>query len=114
MKDDNCLFCKIVAEDIPAAVVKKTDRVTVFKDIAPEAPTHLLVIPNQHFANMAEVAASEPALVGEIISVADQVATELGLSSYRTNINTGAGAGQSVFHAHLHLLGGRAFAWPPG
>jgi len=114
MKDDNCLFCKIVAGDIPAAVIKKTDRVTVFKDIAPEAPTHLLVIPNQHFANMAEVAASEPALVGEIISIADQVATELGLSSYRTNINTGAGAGQSVFHAHLHLLGGRAFGWPPG
>jgi histidine triad (HIT) family protein len=114
MKDDNCLFCKIVAGDIPASIVKKTDRVTVFKDIAPEAPTHLLVIPNQHFANMAEVAASEPALVGEIISVADQVATEIGLSSYRTNINTGAGAGQSVFHAHLHLLGGRAFAWPPG
>jgi len=114
MKDDNCLFCKIVAGDIPASIVKKTDRVTVFKDIAPEAPTHLLVIPNQHFANMAEVAASETALVGEIISVADQVATEIGLSSYRTNINTGAGAGQSVFHAHLHLLGGRAFAWPPG
>jgi histidine triad (HIT) family protein len=114
MKDDNCLFCKIVAGDIPASIVKKTDHVTVFKDIAPEAPTHLLVIPNQHFANMAEVAASEPALVGEIISVADQVATEIGLSSYRTNINTGAGAGQSVFHAHLHLLGGRAFAWPPG
>lgn len=114
MKDDNCLFCKIVAGDIPASIIKKTDRVTVFKDIAPEAPTHLLVIPNQHFANMAEVAASEPALVGEIISVADQVATEIGLSSYRTNINTGAGAGQSVFHAHLHLLGGRAFAWPPG
>lgn len=114
MKDDNCLFCKIVAGDIPASIVKKTDRITVFKDIAPEAPTHLLVIPNQHFANMAEVAASEPALVGEIISVADQVATEIGLSSYRTNINTGAGAGQSVFHAHLHLLGGRAFAWPPG
>jgi histidine triad (HIT) family protein len=114
MKDDNCLFCKIVAEDIPAAVVKKTDRVTVFKDIAPEAPTHLLVIPNQHFANMAEVSKEDPSLVGEIFSVADQVATELGLSSYRTNINTGAGAGQSVFHAHLHLLGGRAFGWPPG
>ena len=114
MKDDNCLFCKIVAGDIPSAIVKKTDRVTVFKDIAPEAPTHLLVIPNQHFANMAEAAKEDPSLVGEIISVADQVATELGLSSYRTNINTGAGAGQSVFHAHLHLLGGRAFGWPPG
>jgi len=114
MKDDNCLFCKIVAGDIPASIVKKTDQVTVFQDITPQAPTHLLVIPNQHFADMAEVAKAQPELVGEIIAVADQVATELGLSSYRTNINTGAGAGQSVFHAHLHLLGGRAFGWPPG
>ena len=114
MKDADCLFCKIVAEEIPATIVKKTDRVTVFKDITPQAPVHLLVIPNQHFANMAEVSKAQPELVGEIIEVADQIATELGLSSYRTNINTGAGAGQSVFHDHLHLLGGRAFAWPPG
>ncbi len=114
MKDEDCLFCKIVAGDIPANFVKRNDRVSVFNDITPQAPTHLLVIPNQHFANMAEVAANDPALVGEIILVADQIASELGLSSYRTNINTGAGAGQSVFHAHLHLLGGRAFAWPPG
>jgi histidine triad (HIT) family protein len=114
MNDKDCLFCRIVAGDIPASIFKKTDQVTVFQDITPQAPTHLLVIPNQHFANMAEVAKVEPSLVGEIITVADQVATELGLSSYRTNINTGAGAGQSVFHAHLHLLGGRAFAWPPG
>jgi histidine triad (HIT) family protein len=114
VKDEDCLFCKIVAGDIPANFVKRNDRVSVFNDITPQAPTHLLVIPNQHFANMAEVAANDPALVGEIILVADQIASELGLSSYRTNINTGAGAGQSVFHAHLHLLGGRAFAWPPG
>lgn len=114
VKDGNCLFCKIVAGEIPATIVKKTDRVTVFNDITPQAPTHLLVIPNQHFANMAEVAKSDPSLVGEIVSVADQIASELGLSSYRTNINTGADAGQSVFHAHLHLLGGRAFGWPPG
>ncbi len=114
MKDEDWLFCKIVAGDIPANFVKRNDRVSVFNDITPQAPTHLLVIPNQHFANMAEVAANDPALVGEIILVADQIASELGLSSYRTNINTGAGAGQSVFHAHLHLLGGRAFAWPPG
>jgi histidine triad (HIT) family protein len=114
MKDESCLFCKIVAGEIPANIVKKTDLVTIFHDITPQAPTHLLVIPNQHFANMAEVATSEPGLVGEIILAADQIATELGLSSYRSNINTGVGAGQSVFHAHLHLLGGRAFAWPPG
>ena len=112
--DENCLFCKIVAGQIPATIVKKTDRVTVFNDITPQAPTHLLVIPNQHFSNMAEVAISDQSLVGEIISVADQVAADLGISSYRTNILTGADAGQSVFHAHLHLLGGRAFGWPPG
>ena len=112
--DENCLFCKIVAGQIPATIVKKTDRVTVFNDITPQAPTHLLVIPNQHFSNMAEVAISDQSLVGEIISVADQVAADLGISSYRTNINTGADAGQSAFHAHLHLLGGRAFGWPPG
>lgn len=114
MSDENCLFCKIVAGQIPAEILKKTDRVTVFKDITPQAPTHFLVIPNQHFANMAEVAKADPALVGEIFAVADQVANEIGIDTYRGNINTGAGAGQSVFHAHLHLLAGRAFAWPPG
>lgn len=114
MKDDNCIFCKIVAGEIPASIIKKTDQVTVFKDITPQAPIHILVIPNQHFANMAEVAKADPSLVGEIFATADQVAAELGVDSYRSNINTGAGAGQSVFHAHLHLLAGRAFSWPPG
>jgi hypothetical protein len=78
VKDENCLFCKIVAGEIPATIVKKTDRVTVFNDITPQAPTHLLVIPNQHFANMAEVAKNDPSLVGEIVSVADQIASDLG------------------------------------
>lgn len=114
MIDEACLFCKIVSGQIPATIIKKSDRITAFKDITPQAPIHLLVIPNQHFANMAEVAKSDPSLVGEIFSVADQLAANLGLASYRTNINTGADAGQSVFHAHLHLLGGRAFGWPPG
>jgi histidine triad (HIT) family protein len=114
MSSESCLFCRIVSGEIPATIVIKTDRVTVFNDITPQAPTHLLIIPNQHFSNMAEVAKADPALVGEIIMIADQVASENGLESYRSNINTGAGAGQSVFHAHLHLLGGRAFGWPPG
>jgi histidine triad (HIT) family protein len=114
MSSESCLFCRIVSGEIPATIVMKTDRVTVFNDITPQAPTHLLIIPNQHFSNMAEVAKADPALVGEIIMIADQVASENGLESYRSNINTGAGAGQSVFHAHLHLLGGRAFGWPPG
>ena len=114
MSEQSCLFCKIVAGEIPASIVAKTDRVTAFHDITPQAPTHLLIIPNQHFATMAEVAVADPKLVGEIVALADQIAKEIGLDSYRGNINTGAGAGQSVFHAHLHLLGGRAFAWPPG
>jgi histidine triad (HIT) family protein len=114
MKDENCIFCKIVAGEIPASIIKKTNQVTVFNDITPQAPTHILVIPNQHFSNMAQVAKVDPSLVGEIFAIADQVAAELGIDTYRSNINTGAGAGQSVFHAHLHLLAGRAFSWPPG
>ncbi len=110
----DCLFCKIVAGEIPAAIVKKTKTFTVFNDITPQAPTHILIIPNQHFENMAEVADAYPALAGEIFKAAGEIAAEIGLDSYRMNINTGAGAGQSVFHAHLHLLGGRSFAWPPG
>jgi histidine triad (HIT) family protein len=102
-----CLFCKIVNGDIPATIIKKTDSITAFKDITPQAPTHILIIPNKHFENMAEVANNDLNLAGEI-------AHELGLKSYRTNVNTGLEAGQSVFHAHLHLLGGRSFAWPPG
>ena len=110
----DCLFCKIVTGDIPASIIRKTNRVTVFKDITPQAPVHLLIIPNQHFTNMAEVAKADPSLVGEIFAVADEVAIDSGVDTYRSNTNTGAGAGQSVFHAHLHLLGGRAFGWPPG
>ena len=110
----DCLFCKIVAGEIPAAVVKKNDLYTAFNDITPQAPTHILIIPNRHFANMAEVAQANPELVGEIFKAAGDIAGEIGLDSYRMNVNTGIGAGQSVFHAHLHLLGGRAFAWPPG
>jgi histidine triad (HIT) family protein len=80
----------------------------------PQAPVHILIIPNQHLVTMAQVAENDLKLVGEIIEMADKLAKQLGVQSYRTNINTGADAGQSVFHAHLHLLGGRAFAWPPG
>jgi histidine triad (HIT) family protein len=109
-----CLFCKIVAGEIPASIVKKTNLFTAFNDITPQAPTHILIIPNQHFTNMAEVANSHPEIAGEIFRAAGEIASEIGLDSYRMNVNTGAGAGQSVFHAHLHLLGGRSFAWPPG
>ena len=110
----NCLFCKIVNGIIPAEIVKRNERITAFKDIAPQAPVHILVIPNTHFDNMAQVSKSDPKLAGEIFDFAAEIALESGLESYRTNINTGESAGQSVFHAHLHLLGGRTFAWPPG
>ena len=114
MIDQNCLFCKIVNGDIPATLIKKTELITAFNDITPQAPTHILIIPNKHFTNMAEVANSDPALAGEIFRAAGEIASENGLESYRMNVNTGAAAGQSVFHAHLHLLAGRSFAWPPG
>jgi histidine triad (HIT) family protein len=110
----DCLFCKIVDGTITAKIVKKSGLFTAFNDITPQAPTHILIIPNKHFANMAEVANFDLALAGEIFRAAGQIAIENGLESYRMNVNTGAAAGQSVRHAHLHLLAGRSFAWPPG
>ena len=88
----DCLFCKIVTGEIPAAIVKKNDSYTAFNDITPQAPTHVLIIPNQHFSNMAEVAKADPELAGEIFKAAGEIASEIGLDSYRMNVNTGAGA----------------------
>jgi len=110
----DCLFCKIVSGDIPATIIKKTELITAFNDITPQAPTHVLIIPNKHFVNIGEVSSADSKLTAELFNAAADIASEFGLESYRLNINTGAGAGQSVFHAHLHLLAGRAFAWPPG
>jgi histidine triad (HIT) family protein len=110
----DCLFCKIVNGDIPATLIKKTEFITAFNDITPQAPTHILIIPNKHFKNIGEVSMTDPNLTAELFKAASEIASEFGLESYRLNINTGADAGQSVFHAHLHLLAGRAFAWPPG
>jgi histidine triad (HIT) family protein len=110
----DCLFCKIVNGDIPATLIKKTELITAFNDITPQAPTHILIIPNKHFKNIGEVSMTDPNLTAELFKAASEIASEFGLESYRLNINTGADAGQSVFHAHLHLLAGRALAWPPG
>jgi histidine triad (HIT) family protein len=116
MAEQNCLFCKIVAGEIPAAKVFEDDRAVVFRDINPQAPTHALVIPRQHVASLNEAGEGDESLLGHLLLVAARVAREGGLeeSGYRTVINTGAGAGQSVFHIHVHLLGGRALTWPPG
>ncbi|WP_426245330.1 HIT domain-containing protein [Nocardioides sp. LHG3406-4] len=112
---DDCLFCKIVAGDIPADVVHESDTVLAFRDLNPQAPTHVLVVPRSHHANAAELAAAEPATVAGLVAAAARVADDEGLDGqYRLVFNTGADAGQSVFHTHLHLLGGRRFTWPPG
>ena len=112
----DCLFCKIVSGDIPATVVRRTDRVVAFRDIDPKAPTHILVIPTAHLTDAAAVAAHEPALLGELVAVAAELAAgdDIAESGYRLVLNTGRDGGQTVFHAHVHLLGGRPMSWPPG
>ena len=116
MAEQDCIFCKIVAGGIPAAKIFEDERAVVFRDINPQAPTHALVIPREHIASLNEAGENDEALLGHLLLVAARVAREEGLeeSGYRTVINTGAGAGQSVFHIHVHLLGGRALTWPPG
>ena len=110
----NCLFCSIVEGKIPASKVYENDSVIAFDDINPQAPTHVLVIPRTHYDNAAELAANDAQTLGELFAVAHKVADERSLTGYRTVFNTGADAGQTVFHAHLHLLGGRSLTWPPG
>lgn len=111
----DCLFCRIVAGDLPADTVHTTERSIAFRDLQPQAPTHVLVVPRAHHANAAGLAAADPAALADLVDVAAAVAEGDGLGEqYRLVFNTGADAGQSVFHAHLHLLGGRAMTWPPG
>lgn len=111
----DCLFCRIVAGEIPATVVHDGPLVLGFRDIGPQAPTHVLFIPKTHHPHAAALAAAEPFTVAALVAAAEKVAGEEGLDAgYRLVFNTGADAGQTVFHAHLHLLGGRAMTWPPG
>ena len=110
----DCLFCKIAAGQIPATIVRETQTTVAFRDINPQAPTHILVIPKAHYANAAELAAAEPAIAADVLREAGEVAAEEKLESYRLVFNTGTGVGQTVFHAHAHLLGGRGMTWPPG
>ena len=110
----DCLFCSIVAGDIPSDVVAETDTAFAFRDVNPQAPLHVLVVPRTHVANAGELADREPETVAALVLVARQVATDAGHDSYRLVLNTGEQAGQSVFHAHLHVLAGRPQAWPPG
>jgi histidine triad (HIT) family protein len=111
--DPNCLFCKIVAGEIPATRLREDDDWLIFADIAPQAPIHVLVIPKKHFRDIGELGA-DPSAAGLLVGAIRTFVTENGLSDYRTVFNTGAHAGQSVFHVHAHLLAGRPMNWPPG
>jgi histidine triad (HIT) family protein len=110
----DCLFCKIAAGEIPANIVASDDRFVGFRDIAAQAPTHVLVIPRAHVASLNEV--SDPGLIGGLLLFARRIADQEGLAGcgYRVVINTNADAGQTVFHLHAHVLGGRVMRWPPG
>lgn len=114
--DADCLFCKIVAGDIPADQVYESDHVIGFRDINPQAPTHVLFIPKEHVATINDIDEAHHALVGELFTAAKSVAAEEGHADdgYRVVMNCNEGAGQSVFHIHLHLLAGRRLGWPPG
>ncbi len=112
----DCLFCKIVAGQIPATVVYKDERLVAFRDVNPQAPTHLLIVPRRHIGSLNDLTHEDDGLVGEMIRTAASLASEHGHADrgYRTVFNCNADAGQTVFHIHLHLLGGRKMAWPPG
>jgi histidine triad (HIT) family protein len=110
------LFCKIVAKEIPGKIVLENDHAVAFRDLHPGAPTHVLVVPRKHVANLNDASDDDAMLLGHLMLMARDVAKQEGLAEkgFRIAINNGAGVGQSVFHLHLHVLGGRAMSWPPG
>ncbi len=112
----DCLFCKISAGTIPAKIVFENERIVAFDDINPQAPTHIQIIPRKHIATTLELGAEDRELMGEIVQTAAALARERGIaeSGFRLVVNTNPGAGQSVYHLHVHLIGGRRFGWPPG
>jgi histidine triad (HIT) family protein len=112
----DCLFCRIVRREIPASIVFEDERLIAFRDINPQAPMHVLIVPKQHIASLNELAPADDAIVGEMVRRASALARENGHADrgYRTVFNCNADAGQTVFHIHLHVLGGRSMHWPPG
>ena len=116
MSEPKCLFCRIINSEIPAEVVHQDQLAIVIRDINPQAPTHLLVIPKEHIESLDDASGKHEPLLGHLLRAAARMANAEGLTDggYRTVINNGAGAGQSVFHLHVHLLGGRPMKWPPG
>jgi len=111
-----CIFCKIVEKEIPAQVVFETEDVIAFNDLNPQAPHHILIIPKKHYTTLNDVSVDESSVLGKLISTATHIATKLGIAEdgYRVVMNCNRDGGQSVYHIHLHLLGGRHMTWPPG
>ena len=116
MDHSNCLFCKILSGDIPADIVYESETAIAFRDINPQAPTHLVIIPRKHIATINDIVEEDEVLVGSLYSAAREIAAAEGIAEdgFRTVMNCNEGAGQTVFHIHLHLLGGRPLTWPPG
>jgi histidine triad (HIT) family protein len=114
--DSDCLFCKIVSGDVPATVVRDRPRTLAFRDINPQAPTHVLVIPREHIESLNDAAPGDEAVLGRLLRLGSKIANQQGIAEngYRTVINTGPESGQTVWHLHLHILGGRTMNWPPG
>ncbi len=109
------IFAKIIRREIPADIVYEDDRCLAFRDVNPQAPVHILVIPKQPIARLVDAVDSDESLLGHLLLTANKVAADEGIGdAFRVAINNGAGVGQSVFHLHLHVLGGRSFTWPPG
>ena len=113
---NDCIFCKIISGDIPSSKIFEDEQVIAFRDINPQAPTHILVVPKQHISGVNELAAADEALVGHVYGVIAKLVKELGIdeSGYRVVVNSGKDGQQSVPHLHFHVLGGRLLAWPPG
>ncbi len=111
---DNCLFCRIINKEIPASVVYEDEHILAFNDITPQAPVHILLIPKLHIRSTEEITEDNKEVTGRIIAAASALAKQKGLNGYRLVFNCNESAGQTVFHLHCHLLGGRDFSWPPG
>jgi histidine triad (HIT) family protein len=116
MVETNCIFCKIAAREIPAEILRETDRVVAFRDLDPKAPTHILLIPKEHVVSVAEIEDGHADMLADIVQSATHLARTEGVDDggWRLVTNVGPDAGQSVFHLHFHMLGGRAMQWPPG
>ena len=116
MSNESCLFCKILAGDIPAEIIYESDTAIGFRDINPKAPTHVVIIPRKHIATINDIDPNDQQVVGRLFTAAREIAEKEGHADagYRVAMNCNEAAGQTVFHIHLHLLGGRSFSWPPG